>query len=363
MLNPKNPFSQNYVEARQRFLKAAQSVNANLKSQLISSRGAQGEELTIDIATVGAENPERTILLTSGLHGVEGCLGSAIQTAWLEKLRVMPISFDTTAVVLVHALNPYGFSWQRRVNENNVDLNRNFIFPQQQFCGSHPGLKNMPWLQRPVSPDNKLFILELHTLWTILSMGFSTMKNSIHFGQFDYPSGLFWGGHKYEETTQIIQDQIDSWTRQTQHILHIDYHTGIGKYGRCHFLTFGQKEIKKAFWFLAQFGAGVSTVGTEYFSDGKPVGSMADWLVLHFGEQKKQYIYLAAEYGTYSSLRAFKALYQENRFWDHPGYEHESAKKELIEFFCPTDPVWRERCVTDGLLMISKALQIIREFP
>jgi hypothetical protein len=29
-------------------------------------------------------------------------------------------------VVLVHALNPYGFAWLRRVNENNVDLNRNF---------------------------------------------------------------------------------------------------------------------------------------------------------------------------------------------------------------------------------------------
>ena len=29
-------------------------------------------------------------------------------------------------LVFVHALNPYGFSWVRRVNEDNVDLNRNF---------------------------------------------------------------------------------------------------------------------------------------------------------------------------------------------------------------------------------------------
>ena len=29
--------------------------------------------------------------------------------------------------VFVHALNPYGFAWDRRVTEDNVDLNRNFV--------------------------------------------------------------------------------------------------------------------------------------------------------------------------------------------------------------------------------------------
>ena len=29
-------------------------------------------------------------------------------------------------VVLLHAINPWGFSWARRVTEDNVDLNRNF---------------------------------------------------------------------------------------------------------------------------------------------------------------------------------------------------------------------------------------------
>src|SRR5665213_261810 len=194
-------FSHTYLEARQRFLKAAQSANADLQAHSISTRGAQGEELFIDIATVGAINPERTILLTSGLHGVEGFLGSAIQTAWLEGLRANPVSFGRTAVVLVHALNPYGFSWQRRVNENNVDLNRNFILPEEQFCGSHPGLKKITWLQRPVSPNNKFFNIELYSIWTILNYGFSTLQNCLHFGQYDYPYGLFWGGHQYEETT------------------------------------------------------------------------------------------------------------------------------------------------------------------
>jgi hypothetical protein len=31
------------------------------------------------------------------------------------------------AVVFIHAVNPYGMSFWRRWNENNVDLNRNFL--------------------------------------------------------------------------------------------------------------------------------------------------------------------------------------------------------------------------------------------
>ena len=87
-------FSNNYHDARQHFLKAARSVNADLSSHLISARGAQGEDLSIDIASVGSKNPKKTILLTCGLHGIEGFLGSAIQTAWLETLYSKPIAFE-----------------------------------------------------------------------------------------------------------------------------------------------------------------------------------------------------------------------------------------------------------------------------
>ncbi len=31
------------------------------------------------------------------------------------------------AVLHVHAINPYGFAWLRRTNEQNIDINRNWI--------------------------------------------------------------------------------------------------------------------------------------------------------------------------------------------------------------------------------------------
>ncbi|WP_281015546.1 DUF2817 domain-containing protein, partial [Mesorhizobium sp. M00.F.Ca.ET.217.01.1.1] len=34
---------------------------------------------------------------------------------------------SSTAVLFVHALNCYGFAWDRRVTAEGVDLNRNFV--------------------------------------------------------------------------------------------------------------------------------------------------------------------------------------------------------------------------------------------
>lgn len=95
--------------------------------------GPDGDELTIDVARFSPQRPERLIVLSSGLHGVEGYLGSAVQCAILEEELEGWTPPDRLAVVMIHALNPYGFAFHRRVNENNVDLNRNFLLDGERF--------------------------------------------------------------------------------------------------------------------------------------------------------------------------------------------------------------------------------------
>jgi hypothetical protein len=355
-------FSNSYVQARQRFLKAAQAVKADFQAHAIPSQGAQKEELTIDVATVGAKNPETVILLTSGLHGIEGYLGSAIQTAWLEELEKNPLSFNKTAVVLVHAINPYGFSWQRRVNENNVDLNRNFILPNQTFSSSPLPLQKSSWLQKPVDPDNKFFIIEFFMLWVILNYGFPAARNALIHGQFDYPLGLFWGGHQPETSSQILKENVDAWTRQARNVIHLDFHSGIGKYAHCHLLNFEPQESPVTKWLKSHFGTEINHPGASLIRGGEVSGIMVQWVAHHFKTHNKNYACLIAEYGSHSILRAFKALYQENRFFHHPGEEYEAAKKELLEIFCPASVIWREECLTNGLLQISKALKASEKF-
>jgi hypothetical protein len=62
----------------------------------------------------------KTVILSSGLHGVEGPVGSAIQLAFLEReWSVWRCSTDIS-VVLIHALNPFGYAHGRRPNEENA---------------------------------------------------------------------------------------------------------------------------------------------------------------------------------------------------------------------------------------------------
>src|SRR5262249_19885165 len=115
-------FSADYTVASDRFRESAAHAGARLEALPLTAKGPKGEELTVDIAWFGSASPTRVLVHSSGLHGIEGFAGSAIQLQFIEKL---PALHAEAALVLVHILNPYGMSWLRRVNENNVDLNRN----------------------------------------------------------------------------------------------------------------------------------------------------------------------------------------------------------------------------------------------
>src|SRR5208282_2660701 len=68
------------------------------------------------------------LLVSSGTHGVEGFCGSGCQVALLhDETFLSTIARAGVSVLMLHALNPYGFSLLRRANEDNADLNRNFV--------------------------------------------------------------------------------------------------------------------------------------------------------------------------------------------------------------------------------------------
>src|SRR5262245_58107505 len=115
-------FSTDYFIARSRFREMTTRAGGATESLVLDAKGPTGEDLTVDIACFGAAEPERVILHSSGLHGVEGFAGSAVQLQLLNELPAIPAK---AALIITHVLNPFGMAWLRRANEENVDLNRN----------------------------------------------------------------------------------------------------------------------------------------------------------------------------------------------------------------------------------------------
>src|SRR3546814_3966776 len=86
-------------------------------------KGLQGETLYTDVATLARPDTKKWLVSVSGTHGVEGFYGSMCQTAYLEHLQSR-MRDHPVGIMMVHLINPWGTSWKRRVNEDNIDLNR-----------------------------------------------------------------------------------------------------------------------------------------------------------------------------------------------------------------------------------------------
>ena len=125
--SPEQHFPADYREAREAFMAAAEADGFGITSRVhAKARGADGKPLFMDVAAAGARSAKRALLLISGTHGVEGYFGSGVQTGLLRMGLAKRVP-KGAKLVLLHALNPFGFSWNRRVNEHNADINRNFV--------------------------------------------------------------------------------------------------------------------------------------------------------------------------------------------------------------------------------------------
>ena len=106
-------FAPDHATARSMFLEAASAAGGHLEILDPGVKGPSDETLAIDLAWFGSETPRRVLLHSSGLHGVEGFAGSAIQCRYLKGRLNVP---DDGALVFAHVLNPHGMAWLRRVN-------------------------------------------------------------------------------------------------------------------------------------------------------------------------------------------------------------------------------------------------------
>lgn len=394
-LEPTACFSPDATTARQRFLAAAQRLALQLEAVPFSAPGPSGQALCLDAAWLGEGGAQRVVVVSSGLHGVEGFLGSAVQLAWLQR-QAGPGALEfpgDTALLMLHALNPHGFASLRRVNENNVDLNRNFL-DDRDSIEADPGYRESlavyrrldpllnPGSAPPPVPDGfpmrALLRIgaeglrargrlgaeapSLMNVPGILRLGLDTLRDTLPVGQYERPRGLFYGGAQPEETTRVLRERLPRWLAGAREVLHLDFHTGLGPRGACRLHIVDPAGSEQDQRLCRRFGAelvepcgGRSEQGRgSYLARGQMTADLRARL------SGLRYDGLTAEFGTHASLRVLAALRAENRahFHARPGSPAwKRAKAELLEVFCPGDPRWREATVRTGLALIDRALE------
>ncbi len=358
-------FSPDYIAARDRFRALAAARGFLLEAYSIGREGPSGEDLTIDAAILGDERPERAVVVSSGLHGVEGFFGSAVQTALLEGELAEGWSPPLgSALVLLHALDPYGVAWIRRFNEDNVDLNRNFLVDGEAYQGSPVHYAELNGLLNPEGAPGGLDLFWPRALWAILRHGMPEMKQAVAGGQYDYPRGLFFGGHEPSRTQRILAKHLPRWIGDSGPVLHVDFHTGLGPWATYQLLLEPGLGPRRLARLEAQFGAEIIQPADPNGIAYNTRGDLGSWCqAMHLCGD---YDFLCAEFGTYPALHVLAALRAENRahHWvapDDPATRQ--AKRRLMEVFVPADPCWRAWAVAAGLDIIRTALRALFNSP
>ncbi|MFQ5994331.1 MAG: DUF2817 domain-containing protein [Acidiferrobacterales bacterium] len=349
-------FAADYFSARKQFLRLASNIGAQIASYPIGARGPAGEHLSIDTAHFSNAASKRLLVLTSGVHGAEGLAGSALQQYLLRTRFSDPRKQPACTVLFVHAVNPYGFAHIRRANENNVDLNRNCI---TRFPGpDNPAYADFDFLLNPRAPlrPHQPFLPQL--LWLGIRRGPRTARQAIAGGQYAFPRGLFYGGAERQQSTETLYQILRMFaTQQTRHVLHIDIHTGLGKYGYATLLAHeapGSDELcQLQAWLsaervLSSYAAGATTYAA--------IGTLG-WLTKEIFAHAKVYA-ATMELGTYSLLHVLSALRRENQYHHYGAADASTGlqvKADLLQAFCPADARWRARVLQHGARVFREA--------
>ena len=351
-------FSADYAVARGRFLSAAEARSAEVRSHSLDQRSRTGGELAVDVAYVGPDTPARVLAVSSGIHGVEGFAGSALQHQLLtEQWPGLEVPADT-GLLVVHAINPFGFSELRRVNESNVDLNRNFLRHPDEHA-ENPGYED---LFAEINPEQLDEASDEACRGRLLQWaqehGFPALQEAISKGQYAHPHGVQFGGADVEASNQILREIAATGARGAASVAWIDVHTGLGPYGIPEMITEVAPEEPAYQRGRAWYGDIVKSTAAGESVSAKLQGVMEQGLEAAVGASSELTVF-AAEFGTYDPIRVFWAMRADNWLEHHGDPESaqaRSVKAELVEVFRPDDPVWFRSVLARGAALFEQAL-------
>jgi hypothetical protein len=341
-MNPAAHFAASYGEARAKFLAAAEAADAGVSRHVHPTvRGADGEELSIDLATLGEPDAHGLLLIISGTHGAEGFCGSGCQVALLrdDEFRA-DVDRAGVRVLMLHALNPYGFSHLRRVNEDNADLNRNFIdfrapLPvNAAYEEIHSLLLPESW-PPPTDSERRL------GAW-VAARGPGAYQAAVSGGQYRFADGMFYGGAAPAWSNRVLRAVLREHAAGRGALGWIDFHTGLGPRGHGEKIYAGGNVAADIARTKAWWGDDV----TSYFDGTSTSASLTgvNGYAAYDECPHAEFAGMALEYGTCPIEQVLQALRAEHWLHNHPEaspLQRSEIKRAIRDVFYIDTDAWK----------------------
>ncbi|MEO8755706.1 MAG: M14 family metallopeptidase [Casimicrobiaceae bacterium] len=362
VFDPLPHFAATYAEARAKFTAAARERGLTVTRHAHPvAKGAQGEDLSIDVAVLGNADAREVFLLTSGTHGVEGFCGSGCQVGFLhDDLFFADAVASGARVVFLHALNPHGFSHLRRTNEDNVDLNRNFRDfsslppPNRAYAAIHEFVVPTIW---PPAAEN-----EAHLGAYAAAHGPRALQDAVSGGQCEFPDGLFYGGVRPAWSNGVLRQVMREQGGNATTFAWIDLHTGLGPRGHGEKIYSGRDIAADIARAKAWWGEDVTS-----FHDGTSTSAPltgVNYNAIHDECPNADYAGIALEFGTLPMMDVLHALRGDQWLANHPDAPaamRTAIKRAIRDAFFQDADDWKTAIYAQANAQAQRAFAALRE--
>jgi len=364
-----NFFYETYDENRDQFRKLATSLQMRFRNVEMSKfivKSKLDSDLSIDAVYIPAQNEtEKLLIMSSGVHGPEGFTGSAVQQYFMDEV-LSEKALQNMGVLLIHAINPYGFKYLRRFTENNIDLNRNFDINKNFFSRKNVGYTKLYYFLNPQQEGktgyfkNGFFFTK--AIYYILRYKMKALRQATVQGQYEFKNGIFYGGNDFESQKKWLERLILENANDYEYIFTIDLHTGLGERGKLHLLP-GNIQDERIKTLIEKVFKGRTidwpNRDNEFYNY---TGGFRDYVGKLIPADKK-YIQMGFEYGTLNSqttvgaVRSLQNMILENQGFHHGFVNSKSeriVKKRFREMFFPSSEIWRSQIIkqTSEILLV-----------
>jgi predicted deacylase len=352
--NPESYFPADYRGARRAFVAACEGRGVDVVARVNpKAKGPDGNPLFLDVAALGPRDAAKALILISGTHGVEGYFGSAIQTGLMRQGLAPP---PGTRLIMIHALNPFGFAWNRRVNEDNVDINRNFI-ADHAHPPANPGYDELSeaFALRDISEESMAKADAVLAAYA-RSHSAAAYQQAVSGGQYNHPDGLFYGGRAQSWSSQALDAIRTEDLTHVRQAIAIDFHTGLGESGAAEMIVDAAPDTAHFARARAIWGA-VAVSGSGGQSLSAPLTGTLD-VGLERLLAPAELTFAALEVGTMPLSGMLRALRIAN-WQDHFAADKSQAgavSRLMRDAFYVDTAVWKRRVWDHGVQYVAAAL-------